>query len=79
MLPIEAEPFVYAIMGEDTVGTQPDDEGFFRLVGLDEGTYNVFFEPTSEAYADSLIEDIALEDGEQFTFEETIQLEASGN
>lgn len=79
VLPLEAEPFVYAIMGEDTVGTQPDDEGSFRLVGLGEGTYNVLFEPTSEAYADSLVEGIELEDGEQFTFEETIQLNSSAN
>jgi hypothetical protein len=79
VLPLEAEPFVYAIMGEDTVGTQPDDEGSFRLVGLSEGMYNVLFEPTSEAYADSLVEGIELEDGEQFTFEETIQLNATGN
>ncbi len=79
VLPLEAEPFVYAIMGEDTVGTQTDDEGFFRLVGLNEGTYNVLIEPTSEAYADSLVEGIEFEDGEQYSFEEAIQLEASGN
>lgn len=79
VLPLEAEPYVYAIMGEDTVGTQPDDEGYFRLVGLNEGTYNVLFEPTSEAYADSLVEGIELGNREQFTFEETIQLNASTN
>lgn len=79
VLPLEAEPFVYAIMNEDTVGTQTDDEGFFRLVGLNEGTYNVLIEPTSEAYADSLIEGIELDDGEQYAFEETIQLESAAN
>lgn len=74
VLPIEAEPFVYAIAGEDTVGTQPDDNGDFRLIGLEEGTYNVWFNPTNESYADSLVEGIELEDGEQYEFEESIQL-----
>lgn len=79
VLPLEAEPYVYAIMGEDTVGTNPDDEGNFTIVGLEDGTYNVWFEPTNEAYADSLIEGITIEDGEKFEFEETITLEESGN
>ncbi|WP_428236193.1 DUF4382 domain-containing protein [Gracilimonas sp.] len=78
VLPVEAEPFVYAIVGQDTVGTQPDDEGNFKLVGLEDATYNVSFNPTNDAYADSLVEGIELEDGEEFEFEETIELESSG-
>jgi hypothetical protein len=78
VLPVEAEPFVYAIVGQDTVGTQPDDEGNFKLVGLEDATYNVSFNPTNDAYADSVIEGIELEDGEEFEFEETIELESSG-
>lgn len=78
VLPVEAEPFVYAIVGQDTVGTQPDDEGNFKLVGLEDATYNVSFNPTNDAYADSVIEGIELEDGEEFEFEETIELERSG-
>lgn len=74
VLPIEAEPYIYAIMNDDTVGTQPDNEGGFKLIGLEEGTYNVQFSPTNEAYADSLIEGIELESGQQFQFENTIQL-----
>lgn len=79
VLPLDAEPNVYAIMGEDTVGTNPDDEGNFTIVGLEDGTYNVWFDPTNDAYADSLIEDITIEDGAKFEFEETITLEESGN
>ncbi|MCP9290526.1 DUF4382 domain-containing protein [Gracilimonas sediminicola] len=78
VLPVEAEPFVYAIVGQDTVGTQPDNEGNFKLVGLEDATYNVSFNPTNDAYADSLVEGIELEDGEEFEFEETIELESSG-
>lgn len=79
VLPLEAEPYVYAIMGEDTVGTNPDGEGNFTILGLEDGTYNVWFDPTNEAYVDSLIEGITIEDGEKFEFEETITLEESGN
>ena len=76
VLPLEAEPWVYAIVGEDTVGTQPNEEnGNFSLVGLDDNTYDVLFAPTNNAYADSLVEGIELEDGEQFEFESTIELE----
>lgn len=79
VLPLEAEPYVYAIIDQDTVGTQPDTEGNFQLVGLRDGTYNVWFNPTNEAYSDSLVENIIIEDGAKFEFEETITLEESGN
>ncbi len=78
VLPLEAEPFVYAIIDQDTVGTQPNDEGDFQLVGLRDGTYSVWFNPTNDSYADSLVEGIEIEDGEKFEFEETIELESSG-
>ena len=78
VLPLEANPFVYAIAGNDTVGTQPDDNGDFRLIGLEEGIYDVWFNPTNDAYVDSLVEDIELDEGEQFEFEETVQLEEEG-
>lgn len=75
VLPIEAEPFIYAIIDEDTVGTQPDGDGDFRLTGLREGTYNVLFAPTEEAYADSLFEGIVIVNDEEYIFDETIVLE----
>lgn len=78
VLPLDAEPYVYAIVGQDTVGTQTDDEGSFRIVGLEESTYDVLFSPTNDAYADSLVEGIELEDGEEFEFESTVELESSG-
>lgn len=75
VLPLEADPFVYTITGEDTLGTQPNDDGDFKFVGLQEGSYDVWLNPTNELYADSLIKDIELESGEQFEFEDTIVLE----
>jgi len=77
VLPLEAEPWVYAIVGEDTVGTLPNEDGDFTLIGLDDNTYDVLFQPTNESYADSLVEGIELEDGQQFEFESTIELKES--
>lgn len=78
VLPLDAEPYVYAIMGQDTMGTQPNDEGDFTIVGLEDGSYDVWFNPTNDAYVDSLVEDITIENGEDYQFEETVELESSG-
>lgn len=74
VLPIEAEPFVYAIINDDTLATQPDEEGDFQITGLSEGSYNVYFAPTDETFADSLVEAIVIVGNEDFTFEDTIIL-----
>ncbi len=77
VLPMDAEPYVYAIAGEDSMSTQPEDNGDFQITGLNDGTYDVWFEPANDTYADSLVEDIEIEDGEDYEFEETIELEES--
>ena len=44
--PIESTPAIYAIVGEDTLGTTYADEtGKFLIRGLAPGTYTVTFEP----------------------------------
>ncbi|MEX0722096.1 MAG: DUF4382 domain-containing protein [Balneolaceae bacterium] len=75
VLPAEAEPIVFAIMDEDTVGTIPDEEGDFRIIGLSEGTYEVYFNPAIEDFADSLVTGVVIVEAEEFTFEESIVLE----
>jgi hypothetical protein len=42
----------------DTVSTFTNDEGFFKLVGLLEGYYDVSISPTNPAYQDSTIIDV---------------------
>lgn len=79
VMPLDAEPFVYAIMGQDTMGTQVDAEGDFKIIGLSEGSYDVWIAPTLETYSDTLITDIELEEQEDFEFEESIDLEVSSN
>lgn len=77
VLPVEANPYVYAIAGTDTSGTQADENGDFRIIGLDDGTYKIEIVPTNEAYKDSTISDIEIEDGEDVEIEEEITLEAN--
>lgn len=77
ILPVDANPYVYAIAGTDTSGTQADENGDFRIIGLDDGTYKIEIKSTNEAYRDSAITDIELEDGEDVELEEEITLEAN--
>ena len=77
ILPLDAKPYVYAIAGTDTSGTQADENGNFRIIGLDDGTYKIEIKPTNEAYRDSTITDIEVEDGENVELEEDITLEAN--
>lgn len=77
ILPTEANPYVYAIAGADTSGTQVDENGDFRIIGLDDNTYKLWIQPTNEAFSDSTITDIELEDGEDIELEEDITLEAN--
>jgi hypothetical protein len=47
--PKESTPAIYAIIGDDTLGTTyPDTLGHFLLRGLPAGSYNVTFEPNSD-------------------------------
>lgn len=51
--PVDAEPFVYAIVDEDTLSSTKADtaDGSFKLIGLEDGTYRVLVEPTNDAYS----------------------------
>lgn len=77
ILPLEANPYVYAIAGTDTSGTQVDENGAFRIIGLNDNTYKLWIRPTNEAYSDTTITNIVVEDGEDITLEEDITIEAN--
>ncbi|QDH78662.1 DUF4382 domain-containing protein [Echinicola soli] len=51
--PINAKPYVYAIIGQDTLGTLTDSLGNFTFIGLEAAEYQVYFEPRAP-YLDSL-------------------------
>ncbi len=63
--PEEARPWIYAIAGDDTLSTTRSEEGTgeFRLIGLEEGTYDISFEPV-DGYQSKIEEDVEVEIGE---------------
>ncbi len=68
---------VLAVAGEDTVtSTITADNGDFEIVGLEEGTYDVVFDPDSDQYSDSTQTDIEVEEDEE-TDLGTIELDSN--
>lgn len=51
--PTDAQPFVHAVLGEDTISTLTDGTGAFYLNGLQAGLYTIYIEPRPP-YLDSL-------------------------
>lgn len=64
--PVESNPFVYAIAGEDTLSsTKADDSnGAFKLIGLEEGSYTVSVDPTDDSYATKNVDNVEVTVGE---------------
>ncbi len=71
--PLEASPMVYAIADSDTMGTQVDENGNFRIIGLEEGEYEISIQPTNEMYADSSFT-VTLETESEFAIQDTVFL-----
>lgn len=55
VLPLEASATVWTISGSDTASTFPDESGYFKLVALPEGMYDVNFTAGDTTYADITI------------------------
>jgi hypothetical protein len=55
VLPLDAQAIVFTTIGLDTVTTYPDVQGFFKLMALPQGTYNVEIDPLNLAYKDTII------------------------
>ena len=55
VLPLDAQAIVFTTVGLDTVTTYPDVQGFFKLMALPQGTYNVEIAPVNPAYKDTVI------------------------
>ena len=73
VLPADAKPMVMAIKENDTATAKPDNEGEFKIVGLNSGTYDLFIHPTANNYRDTTIRNILVKRGED-TKLATIQL-----
>lgn len=70
VLPREAKTTVYAIKNvSDTLGVAiPNNDGYFKLSGLEEGTYNVNFDAANRAYR------VQQKKGVQVRFDEVTQI-----
>lgn len=62
--PDSVQHAVYAILGDDSIGTYTNEEGSFLIKGLDPNTYSVYIDPGTESgIKDSLITDVAVQMG----------------
>ncbi|MDR8390297.1 DUF4382 domain-containing protein [Aliifodinibius sp. S!AR15-10] len=64
--PVDAEPVVYAIADSDTLASTYADttDGYFKLIGLEEGSYTVSINPTNEDYSIKDTTDVGVTVGE---------------
>lgn len=76
VLPLDSNPVVWTTAGEDTITTYTNDEGYFKLMGLLEGLYDVNVTPTNTSYRDTTISDVQVL-ANQDTDLGTIELESN--
>ncbi len=74
VLPLDADPVVWAILGADTVsGAYPDAEGDFVLQGVPAGTgWTVSFDANVQGYEDQQVSDIEVVAGEPVTLDPVV-------
>jgi len=59
VLPLDADPTIWTVVGTDTVSTFTDIAGLFKLMALPEGNYNVHITPADTLiYRDTTITDV---------------------
>lgn len=60
--PADAEPVVHAIADSDTLASTIADtsSGDFTLIGLEEGSYDVFVDPRNDNYQSQTVEDVSV-------------------
>jgi hypothetical protein len=55
VLPLDADALVWTVSGMDTISTFTNDDGYFKLMCLPAGTYDVFIDPANNAYSPDTI------------------------
>ncbi len=58
VLPTDANATVSTVVGTDTVSTNPNTEGFFKLMTLPSGVYSIHIAPANIVYKDTTISNI---------------------
>lgn len=63
--PADARPVIYAIVGTDTLASTIADtsSGDFRIIGLEEGSYDVALDPRNDIYQSAAEEDVSVTAG----------------
>lgn len=61
VLPLDADPIIWTIVGLDTAATFTDLNGLFKLMALPQGSYDVHIAPADTlAYKDTTISDVSV-------------------
>ncbi len=63
ILPLEADAFAWTLVGTDTVSTYTNSGGFFSLMALPAGTYDVHITPNNVAYSDTVVTNVGVTAG----------------
>jgi hypothetical protein len=65
ILPVEANAFVWTYHGTDTMSTVASSEGFFKLIALPGGPYDLYIEPQDTTLRDTVITGINITNGQE--------------
>ena len=55
VLPLDAQPLVWTMVNQDSVFAYPDSTGYFKLMALPEGMYDINIHPGNTVYSDTTI------------------------
>ena len=55
ILPLDAQSIVWSIVDTDSVFAYPDETGYFQLMAIPEGQYDIHISPGNGAYSDTTI------------------------
>jgi hypothetical protein len=58
IMPLDAEPLIMTVKGSDTISTYTDLLGYFKLMGLTEGSFDVTIVPANINYRDTVISSV---------------------
>lgn len=58
IMPLDSEPVIMTMKGSDTISTYTDLLGFFKLMALTEGSYEVSIIPANTIYRDTTITNV---------------------
>lgn len=58
VLPLDADAVIWTVAGNDTISTFTDADGYFTLMALPQGIYDVNVDPANHAYLPAVVNDV---------------------